>query len=100
MLNYANYAQQCYSANSSSGMFDCTSFVRPGSMDFQNGLSRSDDANIRLDTGYIDSNNELGMNAPEDERVLLGAVLSCAPLSTEGCTTDIITETEDFPLYV
>lgn len=106
--NYANYAQQCYSSNSSSGIFDCTSFVRPtlpSTVDtrapcpFTNGLCRSDDANIRLDTGYIDSNNDLGMNAPEDERVLFRAVLSCAPLSTAGFTTDITTETGDYTLY-
>lgn len=106
--NYANYAQQCYSTNSSSGIFDCTSFVRaklPSMVDtqapcpFADGLCRSDDANIRLDTGYIDSHHDLGMNAPQNERILFRAVLSCAPLSTEGFSTNITTETGNYTLY-
>lgn len=106
--NSANYAQQCYSNNSSSGIFDCKSFVRarlPSTVDtrascpFSNGVCRSDKENIRLDTGYIDSNNDLGINAPENERILFRAVLTCAPLSTEGFTRNIITETGYYTLY-
>lgn len=106
--NYANYAQQCYSANSSSGLFDCTSFVRaklPSTIDtqascpFANGLCRSNDANIRLDTGYIDSHNDLGMNSPQNERILFRSVLTCAPLSTEGFSTNLTTETGNYTLY-
>ncbi|KAG6353543.1 hypothetical protein INS49_005505 [Diaporthe citri] len=108
VTNDANYAQQCYSANSSSGIFDCTSFVRANlrsTIDteapcpFANGLCRSDNANIRLDTGHIDSNDDLGMNSPEGERILFRSVLSCAPLSTEGFSTNLTTETGDFTLY-
>lgn len=106
--NSANYAQQCYSTNSSSGIFDCKSFVRTklrSTVDtrspcpFANGLCRTDNANIRLDTGYIDSNNDLGMKAPRNERILFRAVLSCAPLSTEEFATTITTETGDYTLY-
>lgn len=108
VTNDANYAQQCYSANSSSGIFDCTSFVRANlrstidteaSCPFASGLCRSDNANIRLDTGYIDSNNDLGMNSPKDERILFRSVLSCAPLATEGFSTNIATETGNYTAY-
>lgn len=105
--NSANYAQQCYSTNSSSGVLDCASFVKtslPSAVDTHapcpfDGLCRSDDANIRLDTGYIDSNDDLGMNAPEDERILFRAVLSCAPLLTEGFSTNITTATGNYTVY-
>lgn len=106
--NYANYAQQCYSTRSSSGIFDCTSFVRAklrsavdtqASCPFTNSLCRSDNANIRLDSGYIDSHKDLGINAPENERILFKAVLSCAPLSTEGFSASITTETGNYSIY-
>lgn len=105
--NYGNYAQQCYSP-SSSGIFDCTSFVRerlPSDVDtqapcpFAKGLCRSDDANIRLDTGYINSHNDLGMNAPESERISFRALLNCAPLSTEGLSRNITGEMGNYTLY-
>lgn len=105
--NYGNYAQQCYSP-SSSGIFDCTSFVRarlPSDVDtqapcpFAAGLCRSDNENIRLDTGYINSHNDLGMNAPESERILFRASLSCAPLLTEGYSKNITGETGDYTVY-
>lgn len=106
--NYANYAQQCYSTNSSSGVFDCTRFVKPrlpSTVDtqapcpFGNGLCRSNNANIRLDTGYIDTHKDLGMNAPENRRMLFRTVLSCAPLLTAGFSTNVTTETGNYTTY-
>lgn len=105
----ANYAQQCYSTNAS-GMFDCGTFIKArisSSVDnqtpcpFAEGLCQSD-ANIRLDTGYIDSHEHLGLNAPFDERVIFRTVLQCAPLVTEGYTDDISntsTPAENYTAY-
>ncbi|KAG8168949.1 hypothetical protein KVR01_001698 [Diaporthe batatas] len=89
-----NYAQQCYSANMS-GMFDCGTFVKPRissyvdnqtACPFAEGMCQSD-ANLQLDTGYIDIHETLGLNTPSNERVMFRSVLKCAPLVTEGYTT-------------
>ncbi|KAH8883500.1 hypothetical protein GQ53DRAFT_882709 [Thozetella sp. PMI_491] len=94
--NAANYAQQCYSS-SSPGMFDCSSFVTsrlPANIDthascpFKEQVCRTKDSNIHLDTGYLDSDTHLGLNAPPDERFLFRHVFHCAPLVTEGHTSE------------
>lgn len=93
--NAANYAQQCYSANTSH-LFDCTMFVKPrlpSTVDynapcpFADGICRSNTSNIRLDTGYIDSLEHLGINSRD--RILYRSVLQCAPLTTEGYSENV-----------
>lgn len=96
--NAANYAQQCYSANSS-GLLDCDKFVvktlptgvsdDTAACPFESEVCRRNSSNIYLDTGFIDSNNDLGLNAPSDQRFALRYVLHCAPLQTEGHTTEV-----------
>ncbi|KAF3026379.1 hypothetical protein E8E14_008736 [Neopestalotiopsis sp. 37M] len=92
----ANYAQQCYS-DDSSGMLSCDRFVvkelkaatieTNRSCPFHGDICRSNSANIRLDTGYIDSHDQFGLNAPPSERFGYRYVLECAPLKTEGHVT-------------
>lgn len=93
--NAANYAQQCYSDNSA-GLFDCGRFVTqrlPSNMDinatcpFDDRMCRNRWGNIRLDTGYIDSHDHLGLNTPVHQRILWKQVLHCAPLVTTGFTS-------------
>lgn len=89
----ANYAQQCYSSDSP-GMFDCTYFAKghlPTIMDTQapcpfsnSSICRTNSSNIRLDTGYIDLNKDLGVNASPEDNILFRAVLQCSPLETQG----------------
>lgn len=62
-------------------------------------MCRSDNANIRLDTGYLDSNDHLGINAPQDERILFRAVVTCAPLSTEGFAKNSTTAAGNYTMY-
>ncbi|KAM7215866.1 hypothetical protein V8F06_008722 [Rhypophila decipiens] len=95
--NAANYAQQCYSLvdrSNSSTMFDCNTFAvgrLPAIVDndapcpFNETICRSK-SNVRFDTGYIDSNEHLGINAPPEERFQFRQVYSCAPLQTDGYT--------------
>lgn len=93
-----NYAQQCYS-DDSSGILGCDRFVvkslKPAktetnrSCPFTGDICRNNDANIRLDTGYIDSHDHLGLNAPPNERFGYRYVLECAPLKTEGRVSHI-----------
>lgn len=96
-LNANNYAQQCYSANTSH-TFDCTSFVNPtlpSTVDynapcpFEQGICRSENANIRLDTGYIDTSKHLGINAPANERILFRSIFDCAPLETRNHSENV-----------
>ncbi|KAF4545925.1 Cytochrome p450 protein [Lasiodiplodia theobromae] len=42
------------------------------------------DSNIRIDTGYLDSNLDFGINTPRDQHWLYRRVTHCAPLKTEG----------------
>ncbi|KAJ3563955.1 hypothetical protein NPX13_g8015 [Xylaria arbuscula] len=88
----ANYAQQCYMGNSSN-VFDCATghFVLgrlPTILDsdadcpFTTGLCRNNTGNIRLDTGYLSSNDHFGLNSPADQHILFRRVMQCAPLNT------------------
>lgn len=36
------------------------------------------------DTGYINSNSDLGINSPPEDQFLYRSVVECAPLKTEG----------------
>ncbi|CAN8104865.1 unnamed protein product [Discula destructiva] len=88
-----NYVQQCYSANSS-GIADCNYYVTqrlPGYINNTAGcpfpdssMCKDAESNILLDTGFLNSHDHLGVNAPPEERILLRSVLQCAPLTTEG----------------
>ena len=94
----ANYTQQCYSSTSSR-LLDCDKFVvqtlptaitkNDSSCPFQGNICRSNNTNLLLDTGYIDSNNELGLNYPENQRFRFRYVLQCAPLITQGYTSRV-----------
>lgn len=99
-------AQQCYT--DSPGVFDCTHFVKnnlPSTVDvdahcpFSDGICRSDTSNIMLDTGYIDSVRDLGINSPQDESIQFRAVLHCAPLKTQGYTIETSTPVENHTQY-
>ncbi|KAG8158806.1 hypothetical protein KVR01_011249 [Diaporthe batatas] len=103
----ATYARQCYS--SAPGNFDCTSFVRSqlastvdnqAACPFRNAsICRSNTSNTLLDTGYIDLNKDLGVNAPPDQNFQFRAVLHCAPLETQGYTESIRGAYTNFTTY-
>lgn len=105
--NAANYAQQCYSANAT-GLFDCTSFVKdhlPATTDtqapcpFQDSICRSNDSNLRLDTGLLDSSEDLGLNTPNDQKILYRAVLHCAPLVTSANFVSNASTSDNYTRY-
>lgn len=107
LSNAANYAQQCYSANMSRA-FDCTTFVQPSlpsiinrnaPCPFDHGICRSNASNIHLDTGYIDSSQFLGINAPRSERILFRSTLTCAPLVTKNYSDNITLPSGNFTRY-
>ncbi|KAI0549858.1 hypothetical protein F4679DRAFT_544902 [Xylaria curta] len=93
--NAANYAQQCY-ANNTTGLLDCGRFTKtqlPGDKNeratcpFKNNICRDNFANIRIDSGFLDSHTHLGLNTPPNRRIRWRTILHCAPLATEGFTT-------------
>ncbi|KAI3319692.1 hypothetical protein HD806DRAFT_547935 [Xylariaceae sp. AK1471] len=91
-----NYAQQCYS-NNTAGILDCGRFVTKklsslmdtkAACPFQDEICRSNSTNLRIDSGYIDSHKDLGVNSPIEARILVRNVLHCAPITTTGFTKD------------
>ncbi|KAI0202402.1 hypothetical protein F4808DRAFT_421519 [Astrocystis sublimbata] len=95
--NAAKYAQQCYS-NDSLSLLNCERFVNErltnhrlvdikASCPFKSNMCKDNSNNMRLDTGYIDSHDNLGLNAPSDKRILWRHVLHCGPLVTRGFTS-------------
>lgn len=97
----ANYAQQCYRTDRSSAtkLTTCNKFVRSSlskytinttaECPFQNRICRNPQSTLRLDSGYIDGNDDLGLNAPKNERFGYRYVLHCAPLETDNYTSHI-----------
>lgn len=103
----ANYAQQCY-ADQGDDMLDCSTLVTRSisttsdgnaGCPFPSDICRDNATNLRLDTGYIDSNDHLGLNAPPSQRFLWRQVLSCAPLRTDGYTSSHVTNNRTFVRY-
>ncbi|KAJ0115713.1 hypothetical protein J7T55_010536 [Diaporthe amygdali] len=91
----ANYVQQCYSnISQSSATTACNKFVlsslptyevnASAECPFQHQICRNPQSTLRLDSGYIDSHEDLGLNAPKDKRFAYRYVLHCAPLETDN----------------
>jgi hypothetical protein len=107
-LRSANYAQECYGEDSS-GLMECGTFVQQkipfkvisnASCPFAPGMCRTNDSNLILDTGYLDSNDHFGLNAPKDRRLQWRKVVHCAPLVTEGYkSTFNASPTQSFTRY-
>lgn len=106
MNNAANYAQQCYSINAT-GTLDCTTFVESrlhfsssfnASCPFSDGMCRSNNSNLLLDSGLI-SSDELGLNMPSSERMYYREVLHCAPLETNGFVRNVNTKYNNYTRY-
>lgn len=93
----SSYAKECYMANASS-VLDCSTLIKKNLASrividthspcpFTGGLCRSNDSNLMIDSGYLDSNDDFGLNAPPDKRFQFRHVAQCAPLSTENRTS-------------
>ncbi|KAI0016634.1 hypothetical protein F4780DRAFT_669738 [Xylariomycetidae sp. FL0641] len=105
--NALNYAQQCYT-NDSSGTLDCGRFVRKqvpaqtnqqADCPFEEVLCRTKSENLRVDTGYMNSNDDFGLNAPPGERMLARHVLHCAPLATAGFSSQRNSSSGNITVY-
>ena len=92
---YLNYASQCYSTASASQSEACRPYVKPrlsysvvknASCPFQDGMCIYKSGNILLDTGYLDSLQDFGINTPPSLRFSFRMTLQCAPIVTQGFT--------------
>lgn len=106
MNNAANYAQQCYSSNTT-GTLDCTTFVESSlrfnsvlnvSCPFSDNICRSNDSNLFLDSGPI-SSDEFGLNMPGNQRMFHRETLHCAPLRTDGFASNVTTVYDNYTRY-
>lgn len=102
VTNAVNYAENCYS-ESASGTLSCNGYVSQklptvtmntaAPCPFKDGVCRSNSSNLLLDTGYIDSNDHLGLNFAPKDRIQLRKIMQCAPLVTEGHHVDTANHT-------
>ena len=86
-----NYALQCYTNSTASER--CKLYVkkqltinvkRDAECPYNSTMCKNPKSNLILDTGYINSHTDLGLNAPQNSRFLYRAVHHCAPIVTEG----------------
>lgn len=85
----ANYAKQCYS--SISNPENCQGFVRKrlnviatknASCPFEPEICLSENRNLILDTGLLDTHNDFGFNTPPSKRFQFRNVMHCGPINT------------------
>ena len=96
------YARECYhSQNSSTKPASCntlpkpylefTTTIRDDFCPFEPQMCHNQSKTIHFDTGHIDSHHDLGINAPENERVTSRRVTNCAVLNDTGYILDVET---------
>ena len=95
--NAATYVRQCYSANATDlgcGVYHRQSLpftVNPNATcPFASGLCLfNDNSAFAMDTGFLDSHADLGINAPPQHRVLFRRVTTCAPIHAAQWATQV-----------
>ncbi|ETS77197.1 hypothetical protein PFICI_11071 [Pestalotiopsis fici W106-1] len=91
------YARDCYALPllTASKSLGCNSYIRrtlsysvnrTATCPFESSICKSQDRNIELDTGYLDSLEDLGWNGPPSQRMKYRTTLHCAPLVTDNYT--------------
>lgn len=87
----ANYVKRCYLDETSLDGCDKyaqrrlpATITRNATCPFAPSLCKSQDSNIILDTGLLDSNRHFGLNTPPGQSFQLRLEMHCAPLETEG----------------
>ncbi|KAI0856675.1 hypothetical protein F4860DRAFT_396917 [Xylaria cubensis] len=105
--NAANYAQQCYSTGAA-GTLSCERFItkvigstkdQNTTCPFEQKMCRSLSTNLRVDSGFINSHKDLGLNAPPQDRFMARYVLHCAPIATTNYTGQIKTSVGNYTVY-
>ncbi|GES63803.1 hypothetical protein ATEIFO6365_0007049000 [Aspergillus terreus] len=100
-----SYARACYEPDADR-LPQCNSYAQPrlalhtttnASCPFQSGMClEGDTAAFAMDTGLLDSRDDLGINTPDDDRLFFRKFVSCAPLTRAGYVT-VHNETNPLP---
>lgn len=86
-----NYARYCYNGNVLKQK--CKTYIKDRlqyskrlnfSCPFSNGMCLHNTSVLQLDTGYLDSHTDFGINAAPDDRFAYRNVATCAPLRRDG----------------
>jgi hypothetical protein len=92
---FLNYGMQCYTNNSHTD--GCNTYLKPRlplistrghPCPFGDNICKLENDNLMMDTGYLDSLEDLGINTAPHDRFQLRMVYQCAPLKTQGYTRD------------
>lgn len=104
VISADSYARNCYTSFGGSN-FNCDTWIREhvamplvdtnASCPFQEGMCQSDDSNLLIDTGYLDSHADFGRNTRPDQRFAYRRVIHCAPLQTLGFTSTFNLSSEE-----
>lgn len=103
----ADYALRCYESTAPASN-ECSTFLRGAlsptiisnaSCPFDSSLCLSQDSNVILDSGLMDSHTDLGLNWPPESRFQLQHKLHCAPLVTEGYRSNYSYGDREFVRY-
>jgi hypothetical protein len=108
-LAAADYARSCYGAASNvSNSQQCTSYVKQqikwdvnpnASCPFVDNICvLNGTKSFQMDTGYINSHADLGINAIAENRILYRRITTCAPVHTAPFV-EIVNTTVDVPQY-
>jgi hypothetical protein len=89
------YGMQCYTNDTHTD--GCNTYLKPRlplvstrgiPCPFGDNICKLDSNNLMMDTGYLDSLDDLGINTAPNDRFQLRMVHQCAPLKTQGYTRD------------
>jgi hypothetical protein len=92
---FLNYGMQCYTNETHAD--GCNTYLKPRlplvstrgiPCPFGDGVCKLDNDNLMMDTGYLDSLHDLGINSAPEDRFQLRIVNKCAPLKSQGYTKD------------
>lgn len=101
-----SYAPKCHSTSNTDP--DCGRFVvqklatqvdKAATCPFQSRMCRTQTANLRIDTGYINSHIDLGLNSPAGQRIWWRNIFHCAPLITDGFTIQGVSSFGNVTMY-
>lgn len=94
-IKYLNYGMQCY--NNDTHVDGCNLYIKPRlplvskrgqPCPFGDNICKLENDNLEMDTGYLDSLEDLGINTAPDARFQFRMVHKCAPLKTQPYMQD------------
>ncbi len=89
--SYSQYSLRCYTNRSTAD--DCNLYIKPhlptiidrnASCPFAPEMCKSQTGNLVIDSGFLNSHYDLGINSAPEDRFLFRMVHHCAPLVSQG----------------